>query len=596
MQCPEQRNTASDMPRKREFTDCDCVFDPNGEGEMKFVNCDIKLPAGGGAYVVDSGCGSGKSTVIRKIISQKYKEGILVVLPTIEECDKLENEINRMGVPITVGNLHSRSALFKTFLDHPASMSQFQVLIITQIRLFINDWSLFLPFNFLPLESLNCTDWENAMTGKGVQLRKWIFLDELATFIKPMAVIDSGMFETLSYTDQHKTHNREEGYWLSGNYYKHIYDSDRLKVVYDNQKNKFFTLKSKLNDFMTKTVLGHIDQHRKDILEAKGEYVIRNRMQDYIFPSMQPKIVIWDGSGEPIFKKSSGIKLLTPTDKPYNSDIEFKEFKMPVKRDCLTAKMDKEINALVDEMVRQINTLPLNESLLYICWKNIRIKEINTYNKDFKEEDKADKYDLVGILKQRLLAKKIPESRFAIIYRGSGKDKAVNDYKDFSAVSFLGEWKVPNDIVTVINATYGCQCNYQDFRLTQMIQAICRIRIRQHNDQPITVFYSSDISNDLMYALFKYFKSHSSGKVTGISSPSPKARRETKYIFALLKLYSFDSKIRDAVWNDTPYSFSISLSDLSSLIPMGRSIRKWESYEGLVKFLKEGYSITMTKK
>ena len=99
-----------------------------------------------------------------------------------------------------------------------------------------------------------------------------------------------------------------------------------------------------------------------------------------------------------------------------------------------------------------------------------------------------------------------------------------------------------------------------------------------------------------MYALFKYFKNYSNGKVTGISSPSPKARRETKYIFALIKLYSYDSKIRDAVWNDTPYSFSISLSDLSSIIPMGRSVRKWESYKGLINFLKEGYSITMTKK
>ena len=588
------------MPRKREFPDCDCDFDPvSGEGNMKFINCDIPLPSGGGAYVVDSGCGSGKSTVIRKIIVQKYLEGILVVVPTMEECDKLENEINTLNPLINVGKLHSKSDLLTQFLSDPACISKYSVLIITHIRLFINDWALFLRLYDPTLKHMNREDWKLAMKGKGDRLRKWIFIDELATFIKPMAVLSSLMIQALSFTDKYRTHNGMEGRLVEKGYYQHIYDPKMLKIVYKNQiSDKFFKGKNNLSDYMTETVLDHIDKHRNEIVEAKGDYILRNRIQDYIFPSMQPKIVIFDGTGEPIFREATNFKLLKPTEKPYNSDITFREFKMPVKRDSLSTKTDNELNELADEMKRQTDSLLPADRILFICWKNIRIQDINRYSKEFKEDEdtKSDKFDLVKILTQKLQKRKVPESRFAIIYRGSGRDKAVNDYKDFAAVSFLGEWKVPKDIVPLINTTYGCKCAYQDFRLTQMIQAICRIRIREHNDQPVTVFYSSDISLDLMGKLFKYFQKHSSGKISGISSPSPKSRRETRHIFSLISLYSYDSKIRDSVFNDTPYSFSITLEELSKRVPMKRDKRKWESYDSLIKFLKKRYSIVMSKK
>jgi hypothetical protein len=57
--------------------------------EMNFLNGSVTVPAGYGGYVVASGCGSGKTTVIKEIIRQKFNEGILYAASTIREVDEM---------------------------------------------------------------------------------------------------------------------------------------------------------------------------------------------------------------------------------------------------------------------------------------------------------------------------------------------------------------------------------------------------------------------------------------------------------------------------------------------------------------------------
>lgn len=50
---------------------------------MNFLNCSIKVPMRYGGEVIASGCGSGKTTIIKEIIRQKFNEGILYSAATI---------------------------------------------------------------------------------------------------------------------------------------------------------------------------------------------------------------------------------------------------------------------------------------------------------------------------------------------------------------------------------------------------------------------------------------------------------------------------------------------------------------------------------
>lgn len=66
-----------------------------------------------------------------------------------------------------------------------------------------------------------------------------------------------------------------------------------------------------------------------------------------------------------------------------------------------------------------------------------------------------------------------------------------------------------------------------------MIQAICRLRIRQHNGDPIHVFYSDDIDSQLMKDVFDYFRENSDAGVS--ISGMPVLMPATKRTPTLLK-------------------------------------------------------------
>ena len=69
---------------------------------MNFLNCSIRVPMMYGGEAIASGCGSGKTTVIKDIIRQKFNEGILYSAATIEECNKMYDWIinNLIGTSI----------------------------------------------------------------------------------------------------------------------------------------------------------------------------------------------------------------------------------------------------------------------------------------------------------------------------------------------------------------------------------------------------------------------------------------------------------------------------------------------------------------
>ena len=141
---------------------------------------------------------------------------------------------------------------------------------------------------------------------------------------------------------------------------------------------------------------------------------------------------------------------------------------------------------------------------------------------------------------------------------------------------------------------FGLKCDYEQYMESLLIQTICRLRIRQHKGLPIKVYYSNDLRKDRMYKVQEYFKSNTLPTCTINGVPKPivaKKKPEKKYLMDLVTLYSYDSKIRDAIESNSPYNISISLDELYNIIPRDRKAKS--RYDNLVNYLSH-YQIKLT--
>lgn len=111
-------------------------------------------------------------------------------------------------------------------------------------------------------------------------------------------------------------------------------------------------------------------------------------------------------------------------------------------------------------------------------------------------------FSLVNYYKDRLVAK--PGKEFDVIHYQSGLDKAVNDYREYDSIVFLGKFQVPGSVISEFNELYGCDTDLRKYTLYQLTQAICRTRIRKHEGKPINLYFSSDWSNEVIKDELEY--------------------------------------------------------------------------------------------
>ena len=108
------------------------------------------------------------------------------------------------------------------------------------------------------------------------------------------------------------------------------------------------------------------------------------------------------------------------------------------------------------------------------------------------------------------------------------------------------------------------------------------------------MYYTDDLRKDRIYKVQEYFRSNSLSTCTISGVPKPivaKKKPEKKYIMDLVALYSYDSKIRDAIESNLPYNITISLDELYSIIPRDRKAKS--RYDNLIRFLSL-YQISLT--
>jgi hypothetical protein len=118
--------------------------------------------------------------------------------------------------------------------------------------------------------------------------------------------------------------------------------------------------------------------------------------------------------------------------------------------------------------------------------------------------------DLKSYYTEELLESGVTPDRFSIIHYQSGLDKATNQFMDHDAIVFLGEFHVPNSVVAEFRDTFRTNTSSEEYQAYQVIQAICRTRIRLHNGEKIRIYFSDDWNESFSLGVGSYLVSSSS--------------------------------------------------------------------------------------
>ena len=418
-----------------------------------------------------------------------------------------------------------------------------------------------------------------------------VLIDELINFYPDPFEIPAELQDIVTYIDEHKSHSGKpaiEDVLIDGKtYYRHIYShveemEAAVQVAKKRLKNDILKGKGGLNAFKRKTILEHIRDH--------GFTPIQKKVVDL---ARDATVILFDGTADIIVPKSDP-RLIPITGMRYSSDIEFGRFEFRMKRRHTDHWGEADFKRMAPEFIKLAVDLSQGEKILIICWKTLKLETRNTGNADTLEDTGTISFP--EILQRVLLDAGGKEENIQITYRGSGHDRGSNEYRECSAVLFLGEWRLPEEPITSqISAMFGFKMDFRDYKKSLMVQTICRTRIREHKGLPVKVLFSSDIDYNLAWETQEYFRANSPSacKIGGLLKPSRKrSRPEKRFLYYLCRLYNYDPRIRTAVESGTAYSFNIPLSILYGLVPI--SPRKAsDRYKTFIKFL-SGLQITMT--
>ena len=528
---------------------------------MRFLNCEMTLPHLPGLHICSTGCGAGKSTMIMEIIKKYWKKGVVVIVPTIEAAKEFEKKIKEWVEALHKTGEHPSFSVIHTgnqtelvnYKNDPTSLANFDILVITHVRLVIDPVELFI----------------NYKGGK----RLLCLIDELMNYYPSAFEIPDKIKPYVTFVDKKKTHYDKQGEHLGDGIYRHIYsDTAIMKAALKKDKVKFFPAKNKLSEYKENVILEHIAQ--------KGFVGLQNKVKDF---SDKLVTILFDGTADIIFK-SVDKRMIPVSGLKYCSDIKFERFPITIKRHSSLDWNLELVEKYCTSVIELVKRLP--GKTLVVTWKTVGTPK-NIGNAD-EFETFVDDSSFPALLTIAITNAGVSADMFTVIHRGSGQDRGSNEFREYENIIFYGEWNLPDNITGDINSMFGCRTDFEHYMLALLVQTICRLAIRQHKRLGINVYYSSDINENMMYNVQEYFKlnSEESCSIYGISSSfKPLSKPNKKLLVDAIFLYSLDSGIKNALQDNKPYTSNISLDHLYSVIKRARKERGL--YKGLIEFLKE---------
>lgn len=559
---------------------------------MEHLIGEMQVPCSGGAYVLNAECGAGKSTGITSLVKLFPDEGFILFENKKSECDGACRWLVGAGVmPSEIVVIHGDSPDYHKLQNDPESITRCRVIITPNVHLFTD----FLPalFAYDGGRRVNLEPYigDVAKLMKSNEVRRFVLIDEAMNFTPPFVSFNG--FELTNNLSRYSTKCSKDGVAVdsSGSVFINPLTLEQMESLYFARMVKTSSALFKdgvaNNKLKAREALSHIRRNFANIA-TRSSCIIDHKLVDLVQYGSKCNIYLFDATGAILSNyKKSGFKLITSSCKSYSSPITFEKFCMLVDRWKCEDKADKatiaeEVKLMADEVERQIGLI--SGSLLVVTWKYMSLR--------FQDPEKQSaEIDVITQLDNELQSRSL-DGRYSIIYRGSGDDRATNRFADYEAICFLGEWKCGQANVRSTNRNLGINSTELNHRVAGMVQAICRIRIRQHEGQSIKVFYSSDIDAELMAAVFKHFAQNSEDgiSVTGVPIFVPD-NRTLPNIEKLKVLCDNDPQILPHIRQAKPYNLDIDFTDMVRLLPMRE--RKRRAYNPFAKFLLSEYKLKL---
>ena len=576
---------------------------------IKFLNGEVTIPKYPGGYVIASGCGSGKTTAIKEIIRKCYQVGIVYSAFTIDECNEMYKFCKTFVNDEDIVVLHSRyqdDGVDNSLLRNTDKLAEKKIIICTHYRLLNEYPSVLLKYSgsvlrkdrFSRIVASTMRGWDS--NGEIKLPRRLILIDEMPVVKSPSINVTKSMIRLLGVAETEIKIDPET---------KESYVAAKYPIVYTNGGNRsttdslynmnsndplFKDLKTNTESdkLRTELALDMIYDSYDQLMNMKNDSVeLTFTIANYINNLMDTRFIIFDGTGDLTFIDSK-FDLINVNNK-YSSSINAKKFEFNIKRTWREKDFNRKLNDIFNDLDNSIERvkdyIKENKGTLIVTWKDFKVSDNRRGLPILGEFDKRE-ISIKDYIRFKLNESGFIEGKdFSIIHYQSGLDRATNEFRDYSGVVFLGEFHVPNEVVAKFNRDYRSNTNPQNYLTYQLVQAVCRTRIRLHQGLPINVYFSSDWNDNVIKNCIKYLNRDEVSNVIDetLSYIKPKWR-------PVIKLFSsLDEEFKYAIENKLPYKFNFTLDEIYELIPMDR--KRTERYNSLVNYFKQlGIEINIT--
>ena len=589
------------------------------EINMKFLNGEVTVPNRPGGYVIASGCGSGKTTVIRQLILSEYRKGVLYSAATIRECNEMHsflvnNGIDKDRIIVLHSDVESDGVDMRSFRNNPFVLADKWIVICTHHKLLNEYPEAFLKYNCYVysksrMSHLTRGYYQWGEDGKCRMPRQYILVDELPTCKSFGFDLELQSLGLLGVSKQETQYDEEGRSYITDKIPLELTNGGNYKVTESKADTYNIHLAGPVdtelgkmkNDLALSIVFddycrfNEIFKSNRNLRSIRINYTLSDQVNE-IPNTCGTRFIIFDGTGDLTFIPKSDsycpFTLLTYSNK-YNSPISINKVEIGYKR---SYKNDNEFNDKRSQLISNIkiqvenisNIIRSNHKVLILTWKDLKVK-------DERRGIPIDEYDrreigYVDFIRNELMSYGFIEGmNFSIIHYQSGLDRATNEFREFDTVYFLGEFHVPTEVVNQFNQDYRVGTSVLNYTLYQLVQAVCRTRIRLHNMSPIDIYYTSDwdkYNDDIMKNLGGYLSSNSISEIrdTTLNNVKPKWR-------SVIELFcSLSPEFKDAIEIEgKTCMIEFTLDEIWELtrevLPVNR--KKVESYYSLINYLKK---------